>query len=394
MVEVVVTGIGLMSALGNNLETTWRSLLAGESAIALRQPFLEAPVVPLAMMAKAPINLGYLVDRITPMALQDAGFDVGDEGLASSVASSVGSPFRDWGVVLGSSRSDIQSWEALAQIYRETGGVPSERWIAALPHQAALRLARLLGSQGPVLAPMAACATGIWALAQAYELLQTGQCERVIAGAVEAPVTPLCLAGFAKMGAQAKTGCYPFDVNREGLVLGEGGAVVVMETAEAAHRRGRLPYGRVLGFGLSNDAYHVSSPRPGYEGAIASVNHCLKRSRLRPEQIGYIHAHGTATQLNDRMEATIVQTLFSPATPISSTKGATGHTVGASGVLGAAFSLMALRHQMVPPAVGLSNPAFELNFVRQAQSVDLDHVLCCSFGFGGQNAAIALGRYQ
>ena len=391
MVDVVVTGIGLVSALGDDLKTNWKALLAGESAIALRQPFLEAPIVPLAMMDKMPVQLNTLVSRVVPMALEDAG--LGERGGGGSVLS-LTIPLEDCGVVLGSSRSDIQRLERLTQTYRETGTVPSQGWLSALPHQAALQVAQYLGCQGPVLAPMAACATGIWSLAQAYELLQTGCCERVVAGAVEAPITPLCLAGFAKMGAQAKTGCYPFDRDREGLVLGEGAAVVVMETAAAACQRGAIPYGKVLGFGLLNDAYHVSSPMPGYGGAISTLKTCLERSGLKPEQIDYIHAHGTSTRLNDEMEAAIVQNLFPPQTPISSTKGATGHTLGASGAIGTAFSLMALRHQTLPPCVGLKRPAFAMDLVREARMDQLNYVMCCSFGFGGQNASLALGRAE
>jgi 3-oxoacyl-[acyl-carrier-protein] synthase II len=160
---------------------------------------------------------------------------------------------------------------------------------------------------------MAACATGIWAIAQGFELIQTGQCQRVIAGAVEAPITPLTLAGFDRMGALASTGSYPFDRNREGLVLGEGGAVLVLESAQLAKQRSASVYGQLLGFGLTCDAHNVSSPAPGGKSAIAAVKQCLERSHLSPTDINYIHAHGTSTQLNDQNEAQLIQCLFPKA---------------------------------------------------------------------------------
>ncbi|MEM9906696.1 MAG: beta-ketoacyl-ACP synthase [Cyanobacteria bacterium P01_D01_bin.44] len=379
--SVVVTGVGLVSALGNEAPTTWQRLLANESAIALRQPFLELPPGPLAMIGKTPVAVKALVETTVLAALADA---------------QLSSPLPDCGVVIGSSRSHQGEWEALAR--QRSGQTKSADplktnqnfWLGTLPHQAALRAAQQVGSGGPVLAPMAACATGIWALAQGVELIRTGQCDRVIAGAVEAPITPLTLAGFAKMGAQAQTGCYPFDEAREGLVLGEGAAVMLLERATLAAQRGVPVYGEIRGFGLLNDAHHITSPAA--HTAIAAVRQCLQRSQLTPADIDFIHTHGTATQRNDQMEAAIAATVFPKNIAITATKGATGHTLGASGAMGTVFSLLALRHQQLPPCVGLKTPAFDLNFVRQSQTAPLRHGLCCSFGFGGQNTLVCLSR--
>lgn len=148
----------------------------------------------------------------------------------------------------------------------------------------------------------------------------------------------------------------------------------------------------MLGFGLTSDAYHAVKPKPGGKSAIAAVKQCLDRSNLCPADIDYIHAHGTATQLNDQNEAQLIQQLFPQGVPVSSTKGATGHTLGASGVLGAAFCLMALKHQLLPPCVGLKEPEFDLDLVTEPRQSQIRHVLCFSFGFGGQNAVVALGR--
>lgn len=379
MVKVCVTGIGLVSALGRSLEDSWRNLIAGKSGIRLHQPFPELTQLPLGLIAQQPSELTLSTQMVVASALQDSGL----------VA-----PLADCAVVIGSSRSYQASWEMLArQIYRGNFPVSSlGNWLDTLPQMNAIAAARQIGASGIVLAPMAACATGIWSIAQAALLIQTGQCQQAIAGAVEAPITPLTLAGFQQMGALAKTGAYPFDLHREGLVLGEGAAVFVLESAEFAKQRQAKVYGEILGFGLTNDAYHSNSPEPEGKSAIAAIKQCLERSCLKPSDIDYIHAHGTATQLNDQMESIVIQRMFPQGVAVSSTKGSTGHTLGASGALGVAFCLMALKHQILPPCVGLKQPEFDLDLVTAARLSRIRQVLCLSFGFGGQNAAIALAR--
>jgi 3-oxoacyl-[acyl-carrier-protein] synthase II len=249
-----------------------------------------------------------------------------------------------------------------------------------------------LPGAGPILSPRAACATGLWAIAQGVELIHSGQCDWVIAGAVEAPVTLLTLAGFRQMGVLATAAALPFDQARTGFALGEGAALLVLERSEHAQQRGAKSYGSVLGFGLGNAAHHISTPEPQQQAAITTVQDCLRRSQLVPQQVQYIHAHGTGTLLNDAAEAHLIQHLFPHQPAISSTKGATGHILGASGALGAVFCLMALHQQILPPCVGLKTPAYPLNLVSQAQSADLQVALCLGFGFGGQNAVVAFGR--
>lgn len=379
--EVVVTGIGLISSLGK-IWDSWQQLIQGKSGIKLRQPFLELAPRPLALIDEEPAELTKLTRLVVASALKDAG---------------LAPPLVDCGVVIGSSRSQQAAWELLArQMYGSNlpAKVDLEQWLDTLPHMNAIAAAHQIQSHSLVLAPMNACATGIWAIAQAVELVKTGQCQQVIAGAVEAPITPLTLAGFKQMGALASTGAYPFDCRREGLVLGEGAAVLVLESAELAKQRDAKVYGQVLGFGLTSDAYHANSPEPGGRSAIAAVKQCLDRSHLSATDVDYIHAHGTATRLNDRHEARLIQYLFPQGIPVSSTKGATGHTLGASGALGAAFCLMALQEEIIPPCVGLQTPEFDLDLVTAPRQAKIKHVLCFSFGFGGQNAAIALGKYH
>jgi 3-oxoacyl-[acyl-carrier-protein] synthase II len=378
LVKVVVTGIGLVSALGKSLEDSWQNLLLGKTGIKLHQIFPELGIVPLGLIAEKPSLLNTLAEIVVNSALQDA---------------ELVAPLFDCAVVIGSSRGYQASWEIMArQMYQEEAESNLDNWLNTLPQMNAIAIARKIGSTAAVLAPMAACATGIWAIAQATMLIKTGQYQRVITGAIEAPITPLTIAGFRQMGALAKTGAYPFDLQREGLVLGEGGAILILESAELAAQRQAKIYGEILGFGLTADAYHGNSPEPLGKSAIIAIKQCLERSHISPTDIDYIHTHGTATQLNDRIESKIIQHLFSPKLAISSTKGSTGHTLGASGALGVAFSLMALQQQILPPCVGLQQPEFNLNFIPSAQESKIQQVLCFSFGFGGQNAVIALGN--
>jgi 3-oxoacyl-[acyl-carrier-protein] synthase II len=379
LVKVVVTGIGLVSTLGTNLATSWQNLLAGKTGIKLHQPFPALGTVPLGLIAQTTANLSDLTTMVVNGAMQDA---------------ELVAPLADCAVVIGSSRSYQADWERLAcQIYSQNSDQKTlelYNWLNTLPLMNAVAVAKKIGATGAVLAPMTACATGIWAIAQATLLIQTGQYQRAIAGAVEAPITPLTITGFQQMGALAQTGAYPFDIRREGLVLGEGGAVFILESAELAQQRQAKIYGEILGFGLTADAYHPNQPEPTGKSAIAAIQQCLSRSGITSEDISYIHTHGTATQLNDRVESQIIQRLFSRRVKISSTKGATGHTLGASGALGIAFSLMALQDKILPPCVGMQQPEFDLNFVTTAEVEEIKQVMCFSFGFGGQNAVIAL----
>jgi len=385
---VLVTGIGLSSALGDRAKT-WQRLLGGESGITVCDPFKGVGFnrgqglrqFPLAMLGDRPAELEPLLAQTVAQALDDA---------------ELSPPLGDCGVVVGSSRSFQAVWERYAahrHLTQQFEPFPGLEWLNTLPHMPAIATARQIQSQGPVMAPMAACATGLWAIAQGFLLIQSGQCDRVLVGAVETPITPLTLAGFSQMGALAKTGAYPFDCDREGLVLGEAAAVLMLESEASVQARSAQAYGRILGTGLTADGYHVSAPDPSRSAAMQAVEHCLNRSGLQPAQIGYIHAHGTATRLNDRNEAALIQKIFPHGVPVSSTKGATGHTLGASGALGAAFCLMALKTQQLPPCVGLRNSEFlDLNLVTHAERTSVQTGLCFSFGFGGQNAVVAIGQ--
>ncbi|MEO0539101.1 MAG: beta-ketoacyl-ACP synthase [Cyanobacteria bacterium P01_A01_bin.123] len=383
MVNVCVTGIGLTSALGSNTEKVWQALLAGQSALMLRQPFFDLGVYPLGLIGKTPEALPPLLLSTVAQALEDANLQ---------------RPQSDCGVVVGSSRSHQADWERLGHQTQghlqgdlgELSTLWKPPWLATLPHMPAIATAQYLQSTGPLLAPMAACATGLWSIIQGYDLIRSGHCDRVVVGAVETPITPLTLVGFEKMGALAKTGCYPFDINRAGLVLGEAAAILVLEAESVAIARKSPNYGHILGFGATADGHHVSAPDPQRTGGITAIIQCLQRSDIEPEAVDYIHAHGTSTRLNDQNEADLIAQCFPHRPAVSSTKGATGHTLGASGALGLAFCLLAMRDRVLPPCTGLRSPAFDLNFVRRAQTADINTALCMSFGFGGQNVVVAV----
>lgn len=376
MERVVITGMGLRCGLGN-LATAWQSLLAGKTAIQLRQPFTDLPVIPVAIAGKYPVDLEMLRQNLVVDVLKDAG---------------LAQPLPDCGVVVGSSRGFQGKLEQLNRDRLQGKSTELESWLQFLPNHLAIATAQQIGSTGATLVPMGACTTGMWSMCQGFELLQHETCERVLVGALESPVTRLSIAGFQKMGALAKTGCFPFDQNREGLVLGEGGAMVMLETLDSAQKRQAKIYGEMLGWSFTCDADHVSAPQKTHRAAMQAIAQCLQRSGLRPENIDHIHPHGTSTRLNDQAEAEMITTLFPQRPWVSGSKGATGHSLGASGIISAAFSLMMLESQTLFPCVGLKNAAFDLNFVRQAQDQTLDTALCLSFGFGGQNGAITLRK--
>ncbi|WP_310484627.1 beta-ketoacyl synthase N-terminal-like domain-containing protein [Chamaesiphon sp. VAR_48_metabat_403] len=435
--RIVITGIGFRSALGD-LASTWQSLIAGKSGIELHQPFADLPPLPLALIEKAPLDVITLTQMVVAEAVKDAGLSL---------------PLPDCGVAIGSSRGSQAQWEKFAANGQDLSG-----WLDTLPHSPAIAAARYIGSQSALLAPMAACATGIVALSQAIGLMRSGACERAIAGAVEAPITPLTITGFRQMGALATRGCYPFDRSREGLVLGEAGAVFVLESATLAEARGAKIYGEVLGCGLTNDAYHLCAVDFDLGAAISAIDRSLSYhltidshqgfpnpksclvslltsgsptlalAKPLPQQkplrrsyasrkiqnplgafhcrgtrtvhasakskIDYIHAHGTGTSLNDWRESQLIERMFPQGVPISSTKGATGHTLGASGAVGIALCLKSIATQILPPSVGLIDSEFDLDFVMTPRQTTVNRVLCLSFGFGGQNASILLQKWS
>lgn len=383
---VVVTGIGMITAIANDREGTWQQLLKGKSGIKF-DPELQLPIARIeglnqfSQVSRSQTRSEYLLQNVVLEAIADAKLEL---------------PLPDCGLVIGSSRSNQRELELLLDNpdHRlEQNLFPDYWWHCQAAHLSA-HIAHLLQTQAPVLAPMAACATANWSIAQACELIRSGQCNRAIAGATDAAITPLTIAGFQKIGVLAQSGVHPMSQEREGFALGEGAAALVLESLESAKNRGSQIYGKVLGWGITNDAYHATSPNPDNVMAAIAIKDCLRRSQIEAGQVGYINVHGTATSMNDAREAELIQRFFADSA-VSATKGATGHTLGATGMIEAAFCLLALRDRLLPPCVGLQTPDFDINLIQKvARSPDLQYALNFSFGFGGQNAIVAFGQYQ
>jgi len=383
---VVVTGIGMITAIANDRESTWQQLLQGKSGIKF-DPKLRLPIARIedldqfSEVSRSQTRSEYLLQNVVLEAIADAKLEL---------------PLPDCGLVIGSSRSNQRELELLLDHPDQRLNqnlFPNYWWHCQAAHLSA-QIAHLLQTQAPVLAPMAACATANWSIAQACELIRSGQCDLAIAGATDAAITPLTIAGFQKIGVLAPSGVYPMSQEREGFALGEGAAALVLESLESAKNRGSRIYGEVLGWGITNDAYHATSPNPDNAMAAIAIQDCLGRSQISSNQVGYINVHGTATPINDAREAELIQRFFADSA-VSATKGATGHTLGATGMIEAAFCLLALRDRLLPPCVGLQTPAFNINLIQKAtRSPDLQYALNFSFGFGGQNAIVAFGQYQ
>jgi 3-oxoacyl-[acyl-carrier-protein] synthase II len=382
--RVLVTGIGLVTALGQNKQQNWQRLLNGASGISYHS--IESSHFPLGKIcdqicSESDLSFPKSIPKVElwlKQAVVEALFDAQLE-----------IPLPNCAVVVGSSRGYQAELEFILD-QRANHSFHKPIFPYLFPGFLSQAIATQIQTKSITLAPMAACATGNLAIAQAYELIQLGKAEMVLVGASDSILTTLGIAGFKQIGALAKTGLYPFSYEREGLVLGEGAAAIILESEYSWRSRSQTRvYGEILGFGITNDASHPTSPSS--EGAERAIRNCLQSANLTKEQIDLISTHGTGTLINDQMEADLIQRLFRHQ-PISiATKGATAHILGATSLVEAAFCLIAFSEQQVPPTVGLRTPQFELNLSQISQKVQLTNALNFSFGFGGQNVIIALG---
>lgn len=362
---VVVTGIGMVNALGNDCATIWQNLLAERTGVKLRDG------VPIAEVNLVTPEGHTRVEQLLFIALKEA--------IASA---KLDLPLHSSSVIIGTSRGYQREWELILD-----GSYPLEQFPQLLSANLSSQVAKWLGSQGVVMSISTACASGNWAIAKGYELITTGASDLVIVAAVDSAITPFSIAGFRQLGVLAQTGVYPFSREREGLGLGEGAAVLILEGGEALTKP---VYGKILGWGITNDAWHITSAGKNLISAKQAIANCLHQSGLSAEDIDYINAHGTATVNNDQMEAELIRQCFPHSPPVSSSKGATGHCLGATGLMEAIFCLLAIRDHVIPPCVNLHTPAFDLSIPRQAVPKTIKTALNLSFGFGGQNTAIAL----
>jgi 3-oxoacyl-[acyl-carrier-protein] synthase II len=400
--RVVVTGLGVVSAIGQDIPTFWDSLSQGKSGVDYISSF-DAAAFPTRFAAEVKgFDAGTYVnrkqarhmDRFTQFAVAASLQAVKSAGLTIDSANA-----EEVGVIIGSSVCGLLSVCEQFRVLSESG--PDRVSPALAPTMtgdaAAVQISLLLGARGLSYSPSSACASGSDAIGQAFTLIRQGQAKAMLAGGTEVPVIPLVMAAFNAIRALStknddpKSACRPFDMARDGFVMGEGSAILLLEEAVSARQRGAPILAELVSYGVSSDSFHLIQPSPDGEGATRAVNMAFKQSGLNPADIDYIHAHGTATLLNDRVETTVIKKIFGERAkqiPVSATKSMTGHLLGAAGSLGALITVLALQKQTAPPTINLSNPDPEcdLDFVpNAARQVKIKTAMANSFGFGGHN---------
>ncbi|WP_033280646.1 beta-ketoacyl-[acyl-carrier-protein] synthase family protein [Streptomyces sp. NRRL F-525] len=399
--DVVVTGIGLVTPAGIGRERTWERVCSGRPT-ATDDPELEGLPVgfscrvpafdPAALVPGVP---HWRVDRYTLLALAAAREAVADAGLAPET----------WdgdrvAVVMGSAAGGIATLEAQQDRLRERGpGLVSPLTLPMfLPNMAAGHIAVDLSTRGPNMHAGTACASGATAIGIAVDLLRSDACDIALAGGADAMVTRLCSAAFARMGALSRraedpaAASRPFDTDRDGFVLAEGAGVLVLERAPDATARRVRRYATLAGHGASADAHHQTAPHPQGVGAQLAVRRALLDADASPADVDHVNAHGTSTQLNDRVEGAVIEQLLSGRPSVTATKGVTGHTMGAAGAIEAALTAMTVFHEITPPVANLQRPLGEddLDLVSDtARTGKVSLAVSNSFGFGGQNAVLA-----
>ena len=411
MRRVVVTGLGSVNPLGASAEQSWQNLLAGQSGASVITSF---NVDDLPCKIACSIERGedafnpdaYIepkeqkrVDDFIIYAIAAADMALADSGYA---AESEEQQYRT-GVLIGAGIGGLQGIEDGAFTVRDRGPRRLSPFFipGALINLAGGQVSIRHGLKGPNHAVVTACSTGAHAIGDAARLIMLDDADVMVAGGTESAICRLGIAGFAACRALStnfndtpEKGSRPYDADRDGFVMGEGAGVVVLEEYEHAKARGARIYAEIVGYGLSGDAYHITSPAEDGSGGFRSMQAALKRSGLSPEDIGYVNAHGTSTPLGDEIELKAVERLFggdSDGLAMSSTKSAIGHLLGAAGAIEAIFSILAMRDGIVPPTLNLDNPSVEtpINLVpHKAQEKKVRAALSNSFGFGGTNASL------
>jgi 3-oxoacyl-[acyl-carrier-protein] synthase II len=408
MKRVVITGMGAVTPLGNDLPTTWRRLLAGESGVDRIRAF-DPSSFPVQIAAEvkddydpagvaAPKELRKL-DRNVLFALSAAKEALGDSSLNGFDPERVG-------VVVGNCIGGFNELMRQYDVLRDRGpDRVSPTFLAnVLVDSASGQLAIELGIRGPNYAVVSACATGSHAIGEAAELIKRGDADVVVAGGTEGCIHPLILAGFCTMRGLA-TGngdparaARPFDATREGFVMAEGAAVVVLEELEAARARGATLYAEVLGYGASNDAHHMLQPDPEFVGVVAMMRSALERAGVAPETIDYVNAHGTGTPRGDLAETQALKEVFGDHAyelAISSTKSMLGHMFGAAGAIEAVVCALAIHEGTIPPTINYEHPdpELDLDYVpNEARAAEVRVALSNAMGLGGHNGCVLLGR--
>ena len=404
--RVVVTGLGMLSPVGNTVESTWNALVAGQSGISPIDHFdTSAYATRFAGLVKD-FNCEEFISRKDQrkmdafiqygvvagiQAMQDSGLIITDEN-ADRIGAAIGSGIGGLGLIEENHASLVNGGPRKISPFF----VPS-----TIVNMIAGHLTIMYGMKGPSIAISTACTTGVHNIGQAARIIAYNDADVMLAGGAEKGSTPLGIGGFGAARALStrnespQTASRPWDRDRDGFVLGDGAGLVVLEEYEHAKKRGAKIYAELVGFGMSSDAYHMTSPPEDGAGAALAMKNALKDAQLSPEQIGYINAHGTSTPAGDKAETRAVKSIFgaSAATVmVSSTKSMTGHLLGAAGAVESIFSILALRDQVIPPTINLDNPdeGCDLDFVPHTarQVKGLEYALCNSFGFGGTNGSL------
>ena len=409
--RVVITGLGTVNPIGNDPNSTWQKVLAGESGIGPIQEFKDMGLkTQFGGVVKEfdPVDLfgrkdARRMDRVTQLGLAAANQALADANLTLDADTC-----RMTGVVLGCGMGNVASAFDGFTTFNEKGPLRMSPFTIPmmLADSPAASISIANGLQGPNMAIATACAAGNNALGEAAKMIERGAADVMLGGGAEAPLIPVVIAGFNATGALSTydgdpvRASRPFDAERDGFVTGEGAAVLVLESLEHALARGARIYAEFLGYGTSADAYHVSAPADDGAGAIQSMQNALDDAGMEAADIDYINAHGTGTKLNDKSETLAIKKVFGELAydrPISSTKSIHGHLLGAAGALEAVISVKAIGEEVLPPTINYetADPECDLDYVPNvARKASIGTVLSNGFGLGGHNATVILGRYE
>ncbi|MEK3887407.1 beta-ketoacyl-ACP synthase II [Bacillus sp. FSL K6-3431] len=408
--RVVVTGIGAVSPLGNDAETTWENVLAGKSGIGPMTRLdpdqysakVAAEIKDFDIEKYVEKKEARKMDRFTHYAIAAALMAVEDAKLKidDSNANRVG-------VWVGSGIGGMETFENQFETFQKRGYRRVSPFFVPMmiPDMAAGQVSIYLGAKGVNSCTVTACATGTNSIGDAFKVIQRGDAEAMIAGGAEAPITKMAVAGFCANTALStnpdpNTASRPFDLNRDGFVIGEGAGIVVLEELEHAVQRGAKIYAEIVGYGSTGDAHHITAPAPGGEGGARAMKIAIEDGGLTPEDIDYINAHGTSTPYNDKYETMAIKEVFGSHAyklAVSSTKSMTGHLLGAAGGVEAIFSVLSIKEGIIPPTMNYEtpDPDCDLDYVvNEARKMEVNAVLSNSLGFGGHNATIAFKKYE
>ena len=409
--RVVVTGLGAVSPVGLTVSEMWQALVSGYSGVDYISSFDPAPFdTRFAAEVKgfeASMYVGRkqarYMDRFTQFAVAASLQAAEAAKLTINTANA-----RETGVIIGSSVCGLLSVSQQLKILSEMGPrrVSPTLAPAMTGDAASVQVSLTLGAKGMNYSPSSACSSGSDAIGQAYELIKENNAKVMVAGGTEAAILPLVVAAFNAIRALStrndnpKAACRPFDAERDGFVLGEGAAVMILEEATYALERGAPILAEIVGFGATSDAFHLTQPSPGGEGAVRAVRLALKKAGLDSSEIDYINAHGTSTLLNDRTETAVIKRVFrdkAKQIPISAVKSMIGHLLGAAGAIEAVITVLAMKHGVAPPTINLTHPDPEcdLDYVpNKARPLQIRTAMSNSFGFGGHNSVLIFRYYQ